>query len=174
MAQVILDMKGNRIEIKGKSPLKPHTFAKLHSMVKKILNINKENIPGEWITMLEYIQAPQLLPNRYIPLYVIPMDNLLSYVNHHRLRVFLAKGRKCVKCGLQGRYLINTVDMGGNQHIDLYSSEFTLMTIDHIKPKSKGGLDELSNLQPMCYPCNQAKGNTWTFDTGGNPVEISY
>jgi 5-methylcytosine-specific restriction protein A len=29
--------------------------------------------------------------------------------------------------------------------------------VDHIKPKAKGGTDELSNLQPACQPCHKAK-----------------
>lgn len=33
------------------------------------------------------------------------------------------------------------------------------MTIDHIKPISMGGIDELSNLQCACKICNELKGN---------------
>ncbi len=35
-------------------------------------------------------------------------------------------------------------------HIDL--------TVDHIYPKSKGGIDDLDNLQTLCRPCNSKKG----------------
>jgi len=35
-----------------------------------------------------------------------------------------------------------------------------MMTVDHIVPKSKGGLRTLDNLQPMCENCNVKKGNT--------------
>ena len=34
-----------------------------------------------------------------------------------------------------------------------------LMTKDHILPRSKGGIDDISNYQTMCKPCNEAKGN---------------
>ena len=33
------------------------------------------------------------------------------------------------------------------------------MTIDHYKPKSKGGNDNYSNLVPMCSTCNNRKGD---------------
>ena len=31
------------------------------------------------------------------------------------------------------------------------------MEVDHIKPWSQGGSDELWNLQPLCKPCNRTK-----------------
>ena len=33
------------------------------------------------------------------------------------------------------------------------------MTVDHIIPKSRGGTYALKNLDPMCYQCNQDKGD---------------
>ena len=48
-------------------------------------------------------------------------------------------------------------------HLNLYAytdkGEWVMMTQDHIFPKSKGGSNELSNLQTMCSVCNQAKGD---------------
>jgi hypothetical protein len=37
-----------------------------------------------------------------------------------------------------------------DSHIDL--------SVDHIYPKSKGGTDDLDNLQTLCRPCNSKKG----------------
>lgn len=33
------------------------------------------------------------------------------------------------------------------------------LTVDHIEPWSKGGLDELENLQTLCFSCNNEKGD---------------
>jgi len=53
-----------------------------------------------------------------------------------RSKVFEKSQWRCVKCGREVR-----------------------LTIDHRIPKSKGGTDNLSNLQSMCDPCNQEKAD---------------
>jgi 5-methylcytosine-specific restriction endonuclease McrA len=40
---------------------------------------------------------------------------------------------------------------------DLPSSELTL---DHLKPKSRGGSNSLENLRLACFPCNNSRGNS--------------
>ena len=48
-------------------------------------------------------------------------------------------------------------------HLNLYAvddnGDEILMTKDHIIPRSKGGIDDISNYQTMCRLCNEAKGN---------------
>ena len=36
---------------------------------------------------------------------------------------------------------------------------FQNMTIDHIRPRSRGGTDDPGNLQLLCAACNSTKGN---------------
>lgn len=51
-------------------------------------------------------------------------------------------GWKCLACGRSNRKL----------------------TVDHIIPISRGGGSNISNIQPLCKPCNSSKGNYHTTD----------
>lgn len=35
----------------------------------------------------------------------------------------------------------------------------SILTIDHVKPVSKGGTNTMDNVQILCYSCNRRKGN---------------
>lgn len=41
----------------------------------------------------------------------------------------------------------------------LFCGSTEKLTIDHIKPVSKGGGNEIENLQCLCFPCNLKKSN---------------
>ena len=43
------------------------------------------------------------------------------------------------------------------------------MTVDHIKPKSKGGNFSIKNLDPMCCFCNTAKGDKYVEESTNEP-----
>jgi 5-methylcytosine-specific restriction endonuclease McrA len=59
--------------------------------------------------------------------------------------LFEAFGSKCLRCGCAGP-----------------------LTIDHIIPVSKGGIDSLGNIQPLCRSCNSWKSTkTVDFRPGG-------
>jgi hypothetical protein len=82
-----------------------------------------------------------------------------------RYMTFYQKGTKCVCCGKEGTYFQleadkNSANAEFRRHFNLYAEDGTLITKDHIIPKSKGGVDVVSNMQTMCYPCNKAKGST--------------
>lgn len=48
-------------------------------------------------------------------------------------------------------------------HCCLACGQCVPLTEDHIVPLVKGGTDDISNIQPLCRPCNSAKG-TQTID----------
>lgn len=78
-----------------------------------------------------------------------------------RLKVF-KQNLSCVSCGITGSVFKLQNQDNENPHLNLYSNKdgkWILMTKDHIRPKSKGGKDRLSNLCTMCYICNEKKGN---------------
>ena len=53
-------------------------------------------------------------------------------------------------------------------HFDLYgigdNGYEILMTIDHIKAKSKGGINHIDNYQTLCTICNEAKADFEEFE----------
>lgn len=78
-------------------------------------------------------------------------------LTHKKYRVF-RENRKCVICGIEGKWFFLHYYNNRN-FLSFFSSNLTLMTIDHITPRSRGGTDALSNHQTMCGPCNEFKGN---------------
>ena len=52
------------------------------------------------------------------------------------------------------------------------SADERAIDVDHILPRNKGGGDELSNLQALCYKCNRQKRDT--DDTDYHQVKDSY
>ena len=95
--------------------------------------------------------------------YDIQVDGFNVHPVSLRYMTFYQKGTKCVCCGKEGAYFQLDADRNGanaesRRHFNLYAEDGTMMTKDHIIPKSKGGADKVSNMQTMCYPCNKAKG----------------
>lgn len=91
------------------------------------------------------------------------LSGLLGY------KVFKHKGIKCPCCPIQGEYFAlektpgNGKSKYNNWHFNLYGTDAfgreVMITKDHITPRSKGGPNELKNLQPMCMVCNTKKGS---------------
>ena len=71
-----------------------------------------------------------------------------------RRRVFREEGYKCKKCGVEGYE--QRFPRGGYGHYT--STPGLYLSIDHIKPKSKGGTHDRENLRVLCTDCNTAKG----------------
>jgi 5-methylcytosine-specific restriction endonuclease McrA len=57
-----------------------------------------------------------------------------------RLAIYLRDGLSCVYCG-------DSVENGAQ------------LTLDHVRPHSKGGSNEASNLVTCCHRCNCSRGN---------------
>jgi 5-methylcytosine-specific restriction endonuclease McrA len=90
------------------------------------------------------------------------------WMNSARYHLFL-RSRVCAGCGIDGTVFLLEQSGPGDAdraHFNLYArtpnGALVLMTKDHIHPKSKGGRNALDNYQPMCFPCNIAKGATCT------------
>jgi len=116
------------------------------------------------------VKLPKRIGHRYIPIEILPMSELKTkYSRHKRLRVFNEKGLQCVRCSRVGKYLIAAQDKGGGIHVDIYTKYFELMTVDHIKPKSKGGNFSIENLDPMCCFCNTEKSDKYDEELPNEP-----
>lgn len=81
-----------------------------------------------------------------------------------RYKNFKANGYTCVECGLTAEY--GAIETNGSEttfHLNLYgineNNEEVMLTKDHIFPKSKGGVDCITNYQVMCEHCNEKKSN---------------
>ena len=129
--------------------------------------IAAEKLHRQWIGIDILPQAVVTLQNRARRELQIPMDDgngqawedwsrnlrteaappgrtdltLLSPVNPQSEREFLYanQNRRCIGCQ--------------------YELPLHVLTIDHITPRSRGGLDSVGNLQLMCHTCNAIKGN---------------
>lgn len=85
---------------------------------------------------------------------------------HKRLKVFRIKGTSCVTCDATGVRLVRTQSVHretghhhDHEHVDVYTEDWVLMTVDHIIPRSKGGNNSMRNKQPMCIRCNGTKAD---------------
>ena len=83
-----------------------------------------------------------------------------------RFLVFVKKGTRCVSCGLRATFfkkektlettILNLYGVRNGRHI--------LFTRDHIVPVSRGGSNDITNIQPMCADCNTRKGDYISFE----------
>jgi 5-methylcytosine-specific restriction endonuclease McrA len=53
-----------------------------------------------------------------------------------------------------------------DHHTCQYCSSTKHLTIDHVLPKAKGGLNAWENLVTACKKCNSTKGNRLLHETG--------
>jgi 5-methylcytosine-specific restriction endonuclease McrA len=73
----------------------------------------------------------------------------------HRFRVYLRDNFSCCYCGL---FFVRPLHW--NRIEALHNGEMFL-EIDHIKPLSKGGSDNIENKQSLCQKCNNKKSDNY-------------
>ena len=120
---------------------------------------------------------------RYVRAGTVPVDHILPVITQEyhmylcgepvsltskRYKCYKTRGVKCVKCGIEGHYFAVEkhkyfpADMPNPWHLNLYhkrkDGSEVMLTVDHIIPLAKNGSESVKNLQPMCRPCNAAKG----------------
>lgn len=137
------------------------------SEVKDLLkNFNPNDIIRKEIYSIEEIREKTknvlFEPNKRLA--QINLDGDLVKGNSQRYQTFFTKGCKCAVCGIEGKYFAKEKYLKHKSyHLNLYAVDNNgneiLMTKDHIIPRSKGGIDDVSNYQTMCKLCNEAKGN---------------
>lgn len=99
---------------------------------------------------------------------IVWTGSILVNTRSKRYKLFDANP-SCVECGRSISYaLLQTTDakkFPRRAHFNFFSEDGTLMTKDHIIPKSKKDLfkgrsiNGMSNLQTMCAKCNSRKGD---------------
>lgn len=91
----------------------------------------------------------------------------MIHIRVPRMLVFRYHGIKCVRCGMLGAFFAKEQYGENEPHLNLYGfdkyGDEILMNKDHIKPKSKGGINHLYNMLPMCSVCNNNKADSWTY-----------
>lgn len=71
----------------------------------------------------------------------------------------------CIKCGIHGTHVVtytHTHEFRQKVRITIFceiNHGMRMMTQDHILPRSLGGSNRMTNLQPMCENCNRKKQN---------------
>jgi len=79
------------------------------------------------------------------------------------LALFVRDALECPDCKMKASFW--ALQRSGNRpyHLNLWGVDNTgaprLFTKDHVKPRSKGGADCLSNYRVMCMKCNGKKGD---------------
>jgi hypothetical protein len=96
---------------------------------------------------------------------ILPTINKQVYVNNRKNKILNAYYQrskneviKCVCCGLEPTHIKYSTNHGLQLKIDNSNH----MTLDHIIPDCLGGDRSQTNLQMMCFDCNNKKGSTFT------------
>lgn len=143
LREIDRSMDRSQVHWKGASP---YIFARLTS--RKYLQFIRDVYKGKYevrinvgLTGFNLCVADEYC--RHCDSYPVRRAEALAYTSRIAVRkqVFGIHGKKCKRCG-------------DTKHLQL----------DHIVPVVRGGVDEISNLQPLCRSCNAKKGAKKDFD----------
>ncbi len=89
------------------------------------------------------------------------------HLSSARIRL-IGRTQECAACKIKGDHFwaeANSKDVKGSPcgwHLNLYAIDHhgspVMLTLDHIKPRSKGGTKSPNNIQLLCARCNNIKG----------------
>lgn len=95
---------------------------------------------------------------------IVDLDKLKylkKYSNIKSLKKILSIDTKCCICKtpINGAVIVREPKTQRRAAVLVNRETFKSFTLDHFFPKAFGGSNAKWNLQVMCEPCNQAKGN---------------
>ena len=91
-------------------------------------------------------------------------EDVLEYLLDKALEELMPnESDKCRSASPERVLKVVTTKMKGevmrrDQHCCRRCGSIFQLEVDHIRPKSRGGINQLANLQSLCRPCNQRKG----------------
>lgn len=87
-----------------------------------------------------------------------------------KLRRYFKLDLKCQRCQTEAKYFKYNKRSKKEIHLNLFSKDGKILTIDHIIPTSLGGKNQLSNQQILCSDCNHLKADLLE-DENGNLIQ---
>ena len=75
-----------------------------------------------------------------------------DYYLHNLITMTSSESKRLWRRAIKEHFNCQCVYCGGTY-------ELQQLTIDHVRPKCKGGRDETANVVPSCQRCNQEKGS---------------
>lgn len=83
-----------------------------------------------------------------------------------REHVFKRDGYTCLNCGLSATAAVR----GKSAHVSYQTPEpGNPLSLDHVVPRSQGGIDHVGNLQTLCLRCNMSKGGRFEWLEPSDP-----
>ena len=147
------------------------TFPFIHGQYIRIAEYKIEDVLPFVVSdrIMRYIREHKIKKGspEYIKITEKKYDGHMVKMMSQRYQLFVKQGITCVQCGVVGQYFgleKNKNEERERYHFNLYGIKDgveTLITKDHILPKSKGGKDTLKNYQVMCFECNSLKGDEY-------------